>query len=189
MGNKSLTVLIISWLMAFGSVGQTVKTELTIKDVSGKSIRPFSKTKPSVLIFTTYDCPVANKMAPEIQHIASNYKDKINFLLVYTDPDTSPNELVTHRKDFGLNEITSILDAKHTLVKATGAEITPEAVIIKKGKVLYRGRINNFYEDFGKPRRVITQHDLRDAIAAILSGKKVPQPRGECIGCYIPKLK
>ena len=183
MGNKSLTFLIISCLTAFGSVGQTVKTELTIKDVSGKSIRPFSKTKPSVLIFTTYDCPVANKMAPEIRHIAGNYEDKINFLLIYTDPDTSPNELATHRKDFGLNEITSILDAKHTLVKA------PEAVIIKKGKVLYRGRINNFYEDFGKPRRVITQHDLRDAIAAILSGKKVPQPRGECIGCYIPKLK
>jgi hypothetical protein len=189
MGNKSLTVLIISWLAAFGLTGQIVKTELTIKDVSGKSIKPFSEAKPSVLIFTTYDCPVANKMVPEIRHIANSYQGRINFLLVYTDPDTSQNELTTHQEDFGLNEITSILDSKHNLVKATGAEITPEAVIVKKGKVLYRGRINNFYEDFGKPRRVVTQHDLRDAITAVLSGKKVPQPKGECIGCYIPKLK
>ena len=189
MGNISSTVLIISWLTVFDLIGQTVKTDLAIKDVAGKSIKPFSGTKPSVLIFTTYDCPVANKMVPEIRRIASNHQGRINFLLVYTDPDTSQNELTTHRKDFDLNEITSILDTNHNLVKATGAEITPEAVIVNKGKVLYRGRINNYYEDFGKPRRVVTQHDLRDAIDAVLSGKKVPQPRGECIGCYIQKLK
>ena len=56
------------------------------------------------------------------------------------------------------------------------------------GKIVYRGRINNFYEDFGKPRRVITQHDLRDALKAVLAGQPAPNPRGECIGCFIPKL-
>ena len=128
-------------------------------------------------------------MIPEIRRIILNYQDKVRFLLVYTDPETSENELTTHQKDFGLTKISSVLDIKHHLVKATGAKITPEAVIVKKGEVVYRGRINNFYENFGKPRRVITQHDLRDAINAVLAGKKVPAPRGECIGCYIPKIK
>ncbi len=189
MGHMSLVILVAGWLTAANVCSQTVKTDLAVKDVDGKSIKPFPAAKPSVLFFTTYDCPVANKMVPEIQRIANNYQDKVKFILVYTDPDTSKNELTTHRKDFSLNDITSVLDSKHRLVKLTGAEMTPEAVIVNKGKVLYRGRINNFYEDYGKPRRVVTQHDLHDAIEAVLSGKKVPQPRGECIGCYIQKLK
>ena len=62
-------------------------------------------------------------------------------------------------------------------------------VVDSTGKLVYRGRINNFYEDFGKPRRVITQHDLRNALNALLAGKPVPQPRVKAIGCFIPKLK
>ena len=74
-------------------------------------------------------------------------------------------------------------------MKATGAKVTPEAVVVDStGKIVYRGRINNFYEDFGKPRRVVTEHDLRDALKAVLAGKPAPKPRGECVGCFIPKL-
>ena len=41
----------------------------------------------------------------------------------------------------------------------------------------------------GKPRRVITVHDLRDALDAVIAGKPVARPRTEAIGCYITPLK
>ena len=154
-----------------------------------KALAQFNGKMPMVLFFVTHDCPVANKMVPEIKRIAKDYRQKAGFMLVYADPDMTLAQLKTHQTDFKLTKIPNTLDKNHQLVKATGAEVTPEAVIIKQSTVVYRGRINNFYENFGKPRRVITQHDLRDALEAVLAGRKVPAPRGECIGCYIPKLK
>lgn len=145
--------------------------------------------QPTVLIFTTFDCPVANKMVPEIRRIAKTYANRANLTLVYADPQTTQKELDTHRREYELTHLPFILDRQHQLVKAAGAKVTPEAVIVKHGKILYRGRINNFYEDFGKPRRVITQHDLRLALDAVLADQPVPAPGGKCIGCFIPNLE
>ncbi len=75
-------------------------------------------------------------------------------------------------------------------MKATGAEITPTAVIVRPdASIAYRGRIDNFYADFGKQRRTVTEHDLRDALAAVLAGKPVARPETKPVGCYIPELK
>ncbi len=160
-----------------------------VKTLSGQTMNPFSGRSPVVLLFTTNDCPVANKMVPEIRRITRDYNGKARFLMVYTDPQTTPADLKTHRQDYNLTGISGTHDRRHALVQAVGAKITPEAVIVQSGKVVYRGRINNFYEDFGKPRRIITQHDLRDALDAVLAGTPVPKPRGKSIGCYITRLK
>ena len=49
----------------------------------------------------------------------------------------------------------------------------------------YRGRIDNQYAALGKPRRVVTVHDLRDALDAVLAGRPVANPETEAFGCFI----
>ena len=185
--------LVIIFTLFSGSffVQSDQKPTLTIRDIHGKLQTPLiAKGKiPSVLFFITHDCPVANKLAPEIQRVINGYHAKAQFTLVYVDPDMTTTEITTHQKDYNYIKINTIHDVQHKLVQATGAKVTPEVVVAgSNGHVVYRGRINNFYEDFGKPRRVITQHDLRDALDALLAGKPVPKPGGKCIGCFIPKL-
>ena len=160
-----------------------------VKTLNGKTMDPFIGATPAVLFFTTTDCPVANKMVPAIRRITRDYEGKARFLMVYTDPQTTPQELQTHQTDYQLKPLPGTHDRRHALVQAAGATITPEAVILHRGKVVYRGRINNFYEAFGKPRRVVTQHDLRNALDALLAGNPVPAPRGKSIGCYITEIK
>ena len=165
---------------------------LALKDVEGHVRTPLRGTgkQPSVSFFITHDCPVANKFAPEIHRITTDFRGKAQFTLVYVDPDLTAKIIATHRKDFGYRKLTAIHDRQHQLVRATGAKVTPEVVVVDSaGKIVYHGRINNFYEDFGKPRRVITRHDLRDALKAVLAGRPVPQPQAKAIGCFIPKLK
>lgn len=66
------------------------------------------------------------------------------------------------------------------------ATVTPEAVVVdRNGEIRYRGRIDNFYADLGKPRQQITQHDLADALNAVLAGKPVLHPETKALGCYI----
>ena len=179
-----------AWLRAdVEALNQQLIVAAPVKTLAGKSIDPLKGAKPVVMFFTTNDCPVANKMVPEILRITNDYKGKVRFLMVYTDPQSTLQELKTHQEDYQLKSIPGTHDHNHILVRAADAKITPEAAILINGKAVYRGRINNYYEDFGKPRSVITQHDLRIAIDAVLAGKPAPAPRGESIGCYITKLK
>jgi hypothetical protein len=81
-----------------------------------------------------------------------------------------------------------VLDPQHQWVGEAGATRTPEvAVFSPRRELLYRGRIDDRYVDFGQRRTEPTTHDLRDALEAILAGKPVAQSRTEPIGCDIPK--
>ncbi len=167
-------------------------TSLTLKDVSGKERKPFDlgADRASVLIFVLHDCPIANAYAPEISRIAAAYKTQpVRLALVYVDPDLTLKEINRHRKEYGHEGYTAFFDRKHQLVKATVAEVTPEAAVIdSSGRIAYRGRISNLYADYGKRRREATRHDLRAAIDAVLAGRPVATPRTEALGCFIPKL-
>ncbi len=166
---------------------------LALSDLEGKQRTPLATSglKGAVLVFVTHDCPVSNAYSPELKRLNQKYsKLNFGFTLVYVDPDVKPAVLLAHRKEYGLNAINSIHDTKHQLVTATGAKVTPEAVlIIHGGRIAYRGRIDNLYADYGKRRRAATVRDLRNALDAVLAGKPVTSPRTEAIGCFISLLK
>ena len=169
------------------------KLSLAVKDVKGRVHHPFlldNSAKASILFFVTHDCPVANKYSREIQRITAEYKKhKIKSCLVYVDPDMNLKDVARHMKDFGYGNQTAFLDKRHELVKAAGAKVTPEAVVVVgKEEIAYRGRIDNFYEDLGVGRKQVTKRELRAALDAILEGKKVVVPRAMAVGCFIPTL-
>jgi hypothetical protein len=81
-------------------------------------------------------------------------------------------------------------DPDHDLVRLAGATITPEAAVFVQGReMVYRGRIDDRYVDFGMTRTKATTHDLRNTLDAVLAGKPVPAARTRAIGCYIADLQ
>jgi hypothetical protein len=55
--------------------------------------------------------------------------------------------------------------------------------------LVYSGRIDDRYVDFGKARQAASTHDLEAAIANTLAGKPVTPARTKAIGCYLTDLK
>jgi hypothetical protein len=82
----------------------------------------------------------------------------------------------------------AVRDPKLALVKFAGATVTPEAVVVVAGKVVYRGRIDDRYVDLGRERPAPTRRDLFDALTAILDGKPVPLAKTQAVGCFISDL-
>lgn len=162
-----------------------------IRDVDGHELKPLDPPGAAdVLFFITNDCPVANSYAPEIQRICGDYASKgVSCTLVYSDLTLDDAAIRKHHADYGYPEsIPAVRDTGHKLAATTGATITPQAVVVGKGaKVLYRGRIDNFYAALGKPRRQATEHDLRQALDEVLAGKPVTHFQTQAIGCYIPR--
>ena len=94
-----------------------------------------------------------------------------------------------HAEEFKIGSPV-ILDKDLTIAKLVQAEMTPEAHLIDRtGKVVYRGRIDDLYADYGKRRRAPTSHDLRDAIECVVRGNEIKSSRTKAVGCYIPYPK
>jgi thiol-disulfide isomerase/thioredoxin len=165
---------------------------VSIIDIEGTEHTPFKlqKAKAAVLFFVTQDCPISNAYSPELARLNKEYQSKgFELMLVYVDPDVTKDEIRKHVKEYGLSTYTTVYDKTHVLVQATGATVTPEAVVVlPNGTISYRGRIDNMYPALGQRRRVITEKELRNALNAIFENKAVPEPRTNAVGCYIPNL-
>jgi len=160
-----------------------------VRDLGDQPVNPLVNGKTSVFIFVRTDCPISNHYAPEIQRLKEKYEpQKFAFWLVYPDADTTASEITGHLRDYQLS-LPALRDPQHTLVKRTGAVVTPEAaVFLANRRQVYRGRIDDRYVDFGKERTVPTRRDLDNVLAAIASGKPIAPSTTRAAGCYIPEL-
>jgi hypothetical protein len=140
-----------------------------------------------VLFFVASDCPISNGYAPEIQRICDDYRSKgVSCSLVYEDVSIDDAHVRAHREAYGYKNIATVIDGDRAIAGRAKATITPQAVIVGRGgTVKYRGRIDNQYAALGKPRRVVTAHDVRDALDAVLAGRPVAHPETEAFGCFI----
>lgn len=142
--------------------------------------------KAVALLFVGFDCPISNSYAKELGRLCKEYgPKKVAFCVVYADADVGKDAARKHATDYGFG-CPAVLDPKMTLALQVGATTEPEtAVLSPTGEVLYLGRIDNRYVDFGKRREQVTSHELRDALDAVLAGKRVATPRVKGIGCDI----
>jgi hypothetical protein len=152
------------------------------------TLTPLSAAEPiRVLVFTTTDCPISNRYAPEIQRLAAKFADQARFVLVYPVATDSPKLIREHRKRFGYS-LESIRDTTQKLVKQTGVTVTPEVAVMAGERIVYRGRIDDRYVDLGRERPSPTQRDLENALSALIAGKPIAAPETRAVGCILSDL-
>lgn len=171
-----------TWLMTalFAAAAQ-------LAGAGGAALHPEPAAAANVLVFVTSDCPISNGYAPEIQRICKAYAARgARCQLIYEDLDITADAVKKHLEDYRYGATAASIDADGSLARKVGATMTPEAVVIDRGgAVKYRGRIDNQYASLGHPRRVVTVHDLQDALEAVIAGKPVATPQTDPVGCYI----
>jgi len=176
-----------SVLLALPSSPAAQKTALHL---DGTPADPFlaGSGRPVVLIFVRTDCPISNRYAPLIQRMSSEYGAKVGLWLVYPSRTASAKRIRQHKRDYGY-KLPALRDPQHALVTRAQVQVTPEAAVFDANhRLLYHGRIDDLYQDFGRARAAATTHELDDAIQAALSGK-TPPPSTPGVGCYIADLE
>jgi hypothetical protein len=145
--------------------------------------------KVVVLIFVRTDCPIANRYAPEIMRLSAAHASDAAFWMVYPDKRESSEEIRKHEVEYHL-ALPVLRDPQHELMKRAQVSVTPEAAVLDaKGRLVYHGRIDNWFEDFGRARPAPTTHELADAIAAAVSGHPATLPSVPAVGCYLSDLQ
>jgi hypothetical protein len=180
--------LLLSVTAAFGGTLSVRQ----VRDVDGMSRDLFGPAgKANVLVFVASDCPISNGYAPEIQRICADGRAKgVQCTLVYEDVSIDAASVRAHRVRYQYRDMPAVIDTDGAIARRARATITPQAVVLDRaGVVKYRGRIDNQYAALGKPRQVVTMHDLRDAVAAVVAGRPIARPETEAFGCFISRSR
>jgi hypothetical protein len=161
-------------------------------DLDGRAADPFRNpaAKLIVFVFVRTDCPVANTSAPEILRLHAQFAPRgVAFWLVYPDADESPTMIRRHLREFAY-PCGALRDPQHVFSKTSRVRVTPEAAIYRPNrKLLYHGRIDDRYVDFGKARPEATRRDLALALTQALAGEAVTPAPGPAIGCFIEDMR
>jgi hypothetical protein len=167
----------------------TSTISVRLLDLDNHLIDPFRAAEDSraiVFLFASVDCPISNRYAPLVQRLHAAFAPQgVAFWLVYPNPVETPQAIREHVEAFKY-PVHVLRDPKHDLVRLAKATVTPEAAVYAHDRSLaYHGRIDDRYVSLGVERPMATEHDLEDALTAVLAGKPVRQAATPAVGCFI----
>lgn len=165
---------------------------LELLDLEGRPARPLQDPHPrgTVFVFARTDCPISNRYAPELRRLHERFAPAgLAFWLVFPERADSVDGIRRHLREFAY-PFAALRDPDHHLVRMARARVTPEAAVFVPGRsgprLVYRGRIDDRYVDFGKARAAPTTRDLERVLEAIVAGKTLTVRTTSAIGCFIP---
>jgi peroxiredoxin/mono/diheme cytochrome c family protein len=163
--------------------------DFTLTDPAGKpvSLHGLKDRKAVVVVFLSFECPVANSYTPVLADLHRAYADKgVAFLGINSTEDLDAKQLADKAKEFRL-PFPVLKDRDFAAVDVFQAGHTPEAFVLDAGFVLrYRGRIDDSYYQRLKKKDKTTD-DLKWALDAVLAGQPVKTPATLPIGCPIAR--
>jgi hypothetical protein len=195
MNAKFSNVIVIAFALALAASmceakdGSTSAAKQGAVDLAGNLVDPLHNVtnRALVLIFIGRECPISNGYAPELKRLKEKFAPEgVKFLLIYPNSDDTPDLIRRHIREYQL-DCEALRDPAHTLVKRAQATVTPEVAVFAANRFVYRGRIDDRHVALGKQRPEARQHDLEEALASILAGKKPAASFRKPVGCYIPE--
>jgi peroxiredoxin len=172
--------------------------DFNLPGVDGRNwkLSDFAKADVLVIVFTCNHCPTAQGYEERIKNLAADYKEKSVALVAispndpcavrldelgYTDMSDSFEEMKIRAKDKGFKFPYLYDGDKQRVSLAYGPVSTPHVFIFdKERKLRYVGRV----DDSENTDRVKSP-DARNAIEALLAGKKVSVEKTRSFGCSI----
>jgi peroxiredoxin len=172
--------------------------DFSLEGVDGKtySLDSFDDAKILVMVFTANHCPTAQAYEDRLIELARDYSSK-NVAVVaispndpravrldelgYTDLGDDLKDMKLRAKEKKFNFPYLYDGETQRMSKAYGPVSTPHVFIFDQERILrYSGRI----DDSENPAKV-TSRDARNAIDALLAGKKVRVAKTKTFGCSI----
>ncbi len=192
MSRHLVVFLSLSLVCASSQASDPVVLSGSLVDINGRQHPLASPNKGgvTVLLFLGTECPVSNSYAPEYQRQATNYAERgVRYFGVHCDPDVSAEVAQKHAQEYAL-KFPLALDHTQHWARLAGVQTMPTAVVLNaQGEIIYRGRIDNRYTLEGKRRVEATEHNLRDAVAAVLEGRSPQVAQTPVFGCPLPRRR
>lgn len=140
-----------------------------------------------VVIFTCNHCPYAQAYEDRIIALAEEFDEEGAQCILINSNDALhyPEDSFEHMKVRAQEKAYPFpycFDESQEVAKAYGALCTPHCFVFnRKRELKYKGRVDDNWKD----PKAATEHNLHDAIAALVNGKEPPAHEANAIGCSI----
>lgn len=179
-------------ILAIGSPAPNF--ELPGIDGAIHKLSDYSASPVLVVIFTCNHCPIAQMYERRIAQLSSDYKDRGVSVVAIQPNDPKAiriDELDSSDISDSLEEMKVRAEYKHlthpylydgetqSVTNAYGPQATPHAFVFDSDRHLrYEGRVDNSYRS-----ELVTTHEVRDAIDALLARREVAVKHTGVFGC------
>jgi thiol-disulfide isomerase/thioredoxin len=172
--------------------------DFSLPGVDGRmwSLRDFASAKALVVVFTCNHCPSAQASEERLKKIVTDYQPKGVALVAispndprsvrldelgYTDLGDSFEDMKIRAKDRAFNFPYLYAGDHEAVARAYGPVVTPHAFVFDGDRKLrYVGRI-----DDNEREALVSSHDLRAALDAVLGGKLPEVAQTRAFGCSV----
>jgi peroxiredoxin len=163
--------------------------DFDLPGVDGKrySLASFKDAKVLLVVFSCNHCPFVVGSEDRMIRLYRDFQGRgvamvaINSNETQNHPTDSFSHMVTHARDKKL-PWAYVQDESQAVAKAYGALRTPHFYLFDaQRKLRYTGRMDDNPREAAKA----TTHELKDALEAVLAGKKPPVELTNPIGCNV----
>lgn len=179
-------------ILAIGSPAPNF--ELPGIDGGTHKLSDYSASPILVVVFTCNHCPIAQMYERRIAQLAADYKDRGVSVVAIEPNDPAAiriDELDSSDISDSLDEMKIRAEYKHltypylydgetqSVTNAYGPQATPHAFVFDQDRRLrYEGRVDNSYRS-----ELVTTHEVRDAIDALLAHREIAVKHTGVFGC------
>lgn len=160
----------------------------TLRDSNNAAFKlsALKANKASVLMFLSPECPLCQSYSLTLTQLEKEFQEKgVRFYGIIPDVSFSNAVVNAYAQQYHMR-MPMLRDDNRAVTNLLAAKVTPEVVVVNSnGAVVYQGRIDNWAYELGKKRRVITEHNLKDALTAIVSNQPIAVKKTKAIGCFI----
>jgi peroxiredoxin len=151
------------------------------------SLDDFASVPVFGVFFYCNHCPYAQAIEGRLIELEKDYRDRgFRFVAIspndaVTYPDDSFEQMKKRARDRGY-AFPYLYDETQSIARAFDAVCTPDLYVFdRERRLAYHGRLDDSPREAGKVKR----RELRDAVEAMLAGRKVEAKQEACVGCSI----
>lgn len=160
-------------------------SDFTLQDLQGQSVSLSSfRGKPVMIHFWSAKCPFVVRYEERLKAITRDYAGKVTVLGINPNVNDTLEETIQVSGKRGVN-YPILMDPGNKIADQFGAVTTPHIFIIDaQGKLVYEGAVDNQGWNEGKTP---DKHYVRDALDALLAGKKIEKNKTRTAGCTVKR--
>jgi peroxiredoxin len=139
----------------------------------------------TVFVFLSESCPICQSYTLPLKTLYKKYHQQVEFVGVFPNEGVSAADLQAFKTTYAI-PFRLMTDSGNVLTKKFHATVTPEVFVQNaKEELIYSGRIDNSFYAVGKRRKLVTTHELEDALSQYTSGHDIAVPKTQAVGCII----
>ena len=172
--------LVLSTLFLAAAQAATLPPKIEGTDLArGSAVQvSLESSTPTVVVFLSSRCPCSQAHEPGLKSLAQQFPE-VKWVGIHANADETETDDRAHFKNAEL-PFPVLRDSGSQWADAFGALKTPHAFVVKDGKIIFRGGVDNSTLGNGA-----TKTFLFDALTAIKLGKTIAEPEARALGCII----